>query len=489
MGAYLLIFPDKKYLNTKNLTDFGSMENSISINCVNTNVSYALSDVNGTVLSNVPTTQPTNPSGGDYWLDTTTTPHVLRRYSASSSSWVSVSTVYTKISASGIGVGFSQYDGVKISGITYSGESTATAKQYDELNGTKIIQAIDSSNNWIVIVGLIDVASTQSTGTVTVARTLPEMDYVTEANNRVWGCKYGIVNGKTLNEIYCCALGDFRNWNKFQGISTDSYIASCGTDGAFTGAVSHQGHPIFFKENVLHKVYVSTSGAHQIQPTECRGVQSGCHKSLSIVNEMLYYKSPAGICAYDGSLPVSVSANFGTDMYSNAVAGSLKGKYYVSMKDSSNNWHMFVYDTEKGIWHREDNMHAKCFTRLGEDLLLIDNDTNKLISVTGASGTAEASDVDWFVETGLIGYNTVEQKYISRFNLRMQIPRGTKADLYIEYDSDGIWHHSGHMQDIGTRTIMLPVRPRRCDHFRLRIEGMGDIRVYSMARILEIGSD
>lgn len=27
MGAYLLIFPDKKYINTQDLTDFGSMEN------------------------------------------------------------------------------------------------------------------------------------------------------------------------------------------------------------------------------------------------------------------------------------------------------------------------------------------------------------------------------------------------------------------------------------------------------------------------------
>ena len=26
MGAYLLIWPDKKYLNTKDLTDYGSME-------------------------------------------------------------------------------------------------------------------------------------------------------------------------------------------------------------------------------------------------------------------------------------------------------------------------------------------------------------------------------------------------------------------------------------------------------------------------------
>ena len=95
----------------------------------------------------------------------------------------------------------------------------------------------------------------------------------------------------------------------------------------------------------------------------------------------------------------------------------------------------------------------------------------------------------WAAETGLIGYTTVEQKYVSRFNLRMLLPRGSRADMYIQYDSDGVWHHCGHMEGVGTKSFLLPVRPRRCDHFRLRIEGEGEVRVYSFAKILETGSD
>ena len=56
-----------------------------------------------------------------------------------------------------------------------------------------------------------------------------------------------------VNELYACKLGDFKNWNCFLGISTDSYVASVGTDGPWTGAVTYLGNPIFFKETCLHK--------------------------------------------------------------------------------------------------------------------------------------------------------------------------------------------------------------------------------------------
>jgi len=481
MGAYLVIWPDRKYLNTKNLTDFGSLDNTVT---TSTDVSYAVCEMDGTDIDSIATEQPEDPASGDWWLDTSTTPHSLKRYSGSTSTWVTQPTVYVKISCTGIGQGFSQWDGVNISGIAYTGASSVE-EQFANLNGTHIIQA--KGDNWIVIVGLIDIAYTQTTGEVTVARTAPDMDYITEAGNRLWGCKYGFVNGQTVNEIYACALGDFKNWNQFQGISTDSYAASVGTDGKWTGAITHLGYPMLFKENVFHKIYVSSSGAHQIQDTACRGVQDGCSHSLAIVGERLFYKSRAGIMMYDGSLPECVSSALGTETYSNAAAGALNDKYYVSMQDSAENWHLFVLDTAKGIWHREDDTHALYFTRQGNELYYISSD-NKLIAATGTTGTAEGS-VSWYAETGLIGYTTVEQKYVSRFNFRMQLPVGSEAALFIEYDSDGLWHPCGQMIGQGTGSFMIPVRPRRCDHFRVRIEGTGDVRVYSMAKLYDAGSD
>lgn len=481
MGAYICIFPDKLYFNTENYTDCGSMEAG---SATTGDITYSLATADGAgILATVSATAPVNPANGDYWIDTSGETHVLKVYSSSSATWSAVATSYVKITAANIGKGFAVGDGVTISGASAAG--TAIEAQIAALNGSKIIQSI--TDNSIVVIGLIDQTYTQTTGSVSVSRAVPQMDFVIEAQNRLWGCRYGLVNGKTVNEIYACKLGDFKNWNAFNGVSTDSYVASVGTDGAWTGAITHLGYPIFFKENVLHKVYISSSGAHQIVDTACRGVQAGCAKSLAIVNETLFFKSRAGICAYDGSLPLSVGENFGTEKYFDAAAGAYENKYFVSMKNGADEWSLFVFDMARGIWHREDATHSLCFARCGDELYFIASD-GKLTAVNGTVGTAETA-VEWSAETGLIGYSTVEQKYVSRFNLRMMLPRGSRADMYIQYDSCGEWEHCGHMEGVGTRTFMLPVRPRRCDHFRFRIAGRGDVRIYSFAKIMETGSD
>ena len=77
--------------------------------------------------------------------------------------------------------------------------------------------------------------TTQNTP-ITISRKMPKMDFVIESNNRLWGCRYGENNdGDTVNEIYCSKQGDFKNWQCFEGVATDSYVASCGTDGEWTG--------------------------------------------------------------------------------------------------------------------------------------------------------------------------------------------------------------------------------------------------------------
>ena len=55
---------------------------------------------------------------------------------------------------------------------------------------------------------------------------------------------------------YSCKLGGHpTNWYSYRGIAADSYAVTVGTDGAFTGAASCMGSVLFFKENVLHKIY------------------------------------------------------------------------------------------------------------------------------------------------------------------------------------------------------------------------------------------
>ena len=483
MGAYAVIFPDKVYVNTTDLTDCGSLEAkyeayegyTVKLTMCRTDGSEFADDIK---LSD---TAPEKPANGEYWIDTSSDTHILKQYSESQAMWVEVLSTFVRIDSVGIGNNFAVGDGVTIKGL-----KSDTNEQVNGLNTDNIIEALDE--DYIIVTGILDTVHEQEGGLV-VTRECPDMDFVTESGNRIWGCKYGIVNGRTVNEIYACKLGDFKNWRCYAGISTDSYAVSLGTDGRFTGAITHLGYPLFFKENCIHKLYGSMPSEYTLNTTMCRGVQLGSWRSLNIVNEVLYYLGRDGVVAYDGSLPVSVSDAFGTEKYTNGVAGSLGGVYYISMQDASGGWHMFTYDTGKRIWHREDETHALCFANVRGDLMYIDDDTKKLVSVTG-SGSMPESDIEWSAESGVMGYEYPDSKYLSRYNIRVKLAEKAELIMLLEYDSDGVWHEMGAYTGSATlRTFTIPVIPRRCDHLRMKLMGRGDVKIYSIARYLEGGSD
>lgn len=481
MGAYVIILPDKKWINTLDTTEFGNIEASVT---TSTDVSFELCKLDGEAYSNttVSATEPEAPANMDLWMDTSSKPHVLKQYSETASMWVPIATTYVKISSTGIGKPFEQYDGVTISGILNESLS--------DLNASMTIW--EKGDDFIVVVGILDelVIQTAEEGSITVKREMPAMDFVIESENRLWGCRYGIANnGEVVNEIYASKLGDFKNWNCFIGVSTDSYVASCGTDGQFTGAVTHLGYPLFFKENFVHKVYGSYPSNFQIQTTACRGVQKGCDRSLAIVNEILYYKSRSGVCAYDGSLPTECSYALGNEAYSEAVGGAHGNKYYISMMDSTDTCHLFVYDTAKQMWHKEDHFHARSFCSCGGDLYAIDEDTGKIVSMLGMGETPYEDIVKWMAQTGEIGISSPDMKYISRITIRMAMDVGAKLHIYAQYDLDKDWLPVCDLVGTSIRSFSIPIRPRRCDHMKLRFEGEGMAKIYSITKTIEQGSE
>lgn len=495
MGAYVIILPDKKYINTADISDYGSIE------AEKTTVSYAsfsMCRIDGTDFGEAISSpaEPESKDNGDYWIDTSSTPHTLKQYSETSGMWVTIPTTYIKIVSEGIGSAFSQYDGVTVSINRYTDQSGKYKdhdnsdyfddKDLDEIDGSFVIW--EKGDNYIVILGRLDQARTVD-NVITVTRKMPKMDFVIESNNRLWGCRYGDNgNGKIVNEIYASKLGDFKNWNCFMGLSTDSYTASCGTDGQWTGAFTYLGYPTFFKENYLHKVYGNYPSNYQIQDTACRGVEKGSSRSLAMVGEVLYYKSSHGVCAYSGSLPAEVSAALGDVRYSDAVACSYGNKYYVSMKDAAGEYTLFVYDTKRGMWFKEDNASIDAFAECRNDLYFIDHADHKIKTI-GGSGTKETALIEWMAETGAIGMAITNKKYVSKMVVRMSLDVGSSVRILIQYDSMGEWESICSMSTSSLKSFTIPIRPKRCDHFRLRIVGTGDAKIFSISKTIEQGSD
>lgn len=498
MGAYVIIMPDKKYVNTNDFEhDYGEIEAKYILPEGQT-VVFRLSMMDGEAYET--RTQATAPTITEAmlngtepipaWIDTSTKPHQFKIYSMSTETWSVVATTYVKIEANGIGAKFNVGDSVTISGVV--------AEHLEGLNASMTISS--RGNDYIVVGAMISDEGEQNTP-ITVVRAMPDMDYICESGNRLWGCFYGVKNGQIVNEIYASKLGDFRNWNSFQGTAADSYAVTVGTDGVFTGAVTHLGYPIFFKENYMHKIYGNYPSNYQVQTTACRGVQKGCSQSIVTVNEVLYYKARSGVVAYDGSLPQEISSALGDVVYDKAAAGYLGNKYYISMRDENKTYHLFVFDTKKGMWHREDNAEVIAFCNCRGNLYFIhygdDYGQTQIKSVKAEMvsvnlemhSNAEPDSVEWEAVTGVIGTDSPDKKYVSCIDVRMKLLPGSTVSFYVEYDSIGEWKHLFTMTGRDLRSFAVPVKPKRCDHLRLKIVGDGEAKIYSICKTVEWGSD
>ena len=487
MGAFVIIMPDRIWYNVDK-NECGYMEKRKTIT---SNITFSLCEANGKAITAPDASyyESNTPRDGDYMLSTKNGKTSLKVYASTTKTWLTVATTYVQITATGIGEGFEKEDGIKLTLNEKIDLLTNIFVNEGENGGISTNNVIvDKTNDSITITGILGQTVVLTDKELTLERKVPDMAFITECNNRLWGCS------NDGHEIYCCKLGDVKNWNCFAGISTDSWAATIGSDGKFTGAITYLGYPMFFKEDSLIKIAVSGTGGHQIKETKCRGVQKGSHNSLAILNEVLYYKSSTCVCGYNGSLPYSISDELGEVRYYDAVAGELGDRYYISMRDGNGKYSLFVYDSKNGLWCKEDNTRVLCFCKHLDDLYFVDTKDNTMKSVRGTllydvPEKRTEDNFDWFVESGTIGYASPDNKYVARINLRITLEFGTNVDFYLQYDSSGEWEHKFNMSGKGTRTFSVPIIPKRCDHFKYKLVGKGGCKIHSIAKTTEEGSD
>ena len=464
MGAYVVVFPDKKYASTLESGDYGSLEARFeAANAVLTPCTLEGAD---RIPDYIQSAEPLSPENGTLWLDTAASPAVLKEWSAASNLWAAVETAYVRIEAPGIGVPFRQYDGVTLSGA-------------EALDGANVIW--QAGSDFAVVSGVLE-GQKHMRGLV-LSRTVPEMDYVIECGNRLWGCRAGTDRlGNPVNEIYASKLGDFRNWNCFMGLSTDSYAVTVGTQGPFTGAITYLGNPLFFKEDCLYKIYGSYPAAFHVQSTACRGVAQGGGESLAIVGETLFYKSPMGVCAYDGSLPAEVGRNLGFDPLEGGVGAGFGGKYFLSLQEHTGTDALYVYDKLLGQWHRETGFGARQMVSHAGKLYGLDKNGGLWLLRGGKS----RARVKWMARTGRISGWDGKRMVLKSLELQLLLANRARMDISVRYDDRGAWERIGTLTG-SDRRFLLPIRPKPCSHLELLLEGEGDVRLLSLTRVLRQG--
>ena len=362
------------------------------------------------------------------------------------------------------------YATITVNGNTYS---------YQTIPVSCEIQQIEGSKMYIPEGSFLELDQEGSeTGTLTsvrLERLCPDLAYVMEYNNRLWG-----VDNST-NEIRASKQGDPTNWNYYQGTSMDSYAATQGTDGEWTGCAAYSAHLLFFKEDCIHKVYGSKPSLFQIKTATCHGLERGSSKSVQIINDTVLYKSRLGIMAYEGGNPELISDCFGKTKYKNVVAGADGQKYYASMLKTDGTPVMAVFDTDIGAWHIEDDMRATDFCYYKGNLLFITDGSIKTYG--GASGS-----IEWMAEFGPFDEYMEDKKVYSKMKMRLKMYEGSQMSLYMKINNDD-WELVDTLQADEETSAYLPIIPRRCDKYSIKLVGTGRVKLESLTRRYRAGTD
>lgn len=496
-GSYIILYPIGFYINVfAHDTDYGTLSKTYSVPNGLT-VHYRVSTSEGGELQNLTVGKeaPENPANGDYWLCTQEASQGLNMWNETQAMWEPVATSYIKIEIEDYEDDLTNYFDV--------GDTLQLNTMLSDVNDGSTI--INMGANWFTVIGfpeyngtlIVDYEQlTTDVYTLEMRRGLPKLDYICSSGNRLWGCRYGLSNPHTVvNEIYCSKLGDFKNWFTYTGIASDSYAVSVGVPGAWTGCIDFNGYPLFFKEDAIFKIYGSYPAEFRVVQSHVRGVQNGSHKSLAIVGETLFYKSPTDIVAYDGASPVSISQALGKENhYYSAIGGGCQNKYHIVMQNYAGHKFYFIYDTETGIWMKQDAPNIKEFSAsengqmyaaTTENVIGLGNTDNIVFSET----LLGEEWVDWWAQTGEMGYEYPDFKYVSKITIRAYVPFRSEIQVQISYD-DRMFEDVGIIRgndDIATQNINI--NPMRCDHYRIKFIGHGDCRIYSMTYTLETGSE
>lgn len=306
--------------------------------------------------------------------------------------------------------------------------------------------------------------------TITVSRKLPDFDVSCVVSNRLWGAKG--------SEIYGSALGNPFNFNVFDGLSTDSYYLKTETDEEFTACIGYNGYPLFFKEHSIYKLYGDYPSNFQLAKQMQQGVKKGCSRSLVIAGEILYYVAKNGVMAYSGGIPSMISEPLGKRIQT-GVAVSDGQKYYLSAHCDDGSISLYVFDSYKKMWHREDDIDlvSAC---LG-DYAIGMTETNIWSLSPGCEDGKDEGRVSWMVEFADMVFGSPFKKGIAKLNLRLDPSGGGRAKIEIMYDSNRRWDVVKTIDRNRKHSDILPIVPHRCDHFKIRVRGQGVVDIYGMA--------
>lgn len=319
----------------------------------------------------------------------------------------------------------------------------------------------------------------------TIQRVMPDLDYVVEYNNRLWGCS------SKNHEIYCSKLGEPLVWGAYSGISTDSWAATVGTDGDFTGACVFNGCVLFFKEDCVHSVYGTKASNFTVTTYTVRGVQKGSAKSLCISEGLLYYKAPEGIFTFNGSASSRFDGKLCVDRDSRTACGTADDRYIVmAMSDGT----VFYYDKLHNVWYTRTLPNVISMHNFSGSLYAITKDSNKAMqkvmlttdvgmdnrtaetafeAISGELCRGELTSTSSYTRKAM--HTVIKKLTMSVEEWHQQGVSSVQFAVSVQYDGGDwqtVYSYDGTAEEADNNVVtLIPTIPMRCQRLRIKISG------------------
>lgn len=306
-------------------------------------------------------------------------------------------------------------------------------------------------------------------------REVPDLKFIVEYGNRIWGVKD--------NTIYGSKLGDPYNFDYYNGLSTDSYTVEVGSQGEFTGICPYSNQLVFFKENCIHKLFGSKPSAFNIMTSYAEGVLKGSHRSIRILSDTIFYLGKSGVMAYTGNLPELVSQAFGSRKFFKGIAAPNNWKYRICLENEFGEHRLYEYDMRQNIWLKVNNENITG---------MVYHDGHLHAYRDQKIWSYDHGDVrerfHWVAEFRETNENTLYQKSYSKLYVDRKGDKNRFFRVSIK-ENEKDWRVVYVGSFTKRRAIKIPIIVGGNDLLQLRIDGEGFVKIHALAREVTLKGD
>lgn len=366
---------------------------------------------------------------------------------------------------------FSEGDSVFIEGFENDENNTVSLDsryQDIDINRAKscIVEKVDGNKLYVQLYNRDGnrLVFTEETGVkgVKVYTKIHTMNHICVHNNRLWGTN---PNGEF---VYASKLGDCFNFNTYMGLANDSFYAEVGTPGGFEGIVSYRDNLVAFKREYIHHIYGDKPSnftmPKQLSDCGCIDIRSAVQ-----IGTVLYFLGYGGFYAYVGGQPQLISDKL--DRKYTAAAAATDGQKYIICAKSNDGDELLVYDTRRGLWHKEDYIEAVGSFRWHDKVYIADKDR---VYEYGA-----LTPEKWECESAIIYEGVFDNKGFNELWIRAKIDEGAYIDVYTSEDG-GCFIKHGQLKPEGLKVYRLPPRFITGEFYQYKLIGYGNAVIYDI---------